>query len=150
MKKVVTIVIFFTVSIALHAQVTVSNEETSMQEVITKLFEGIAELDFDKIKRNCTSDVIVLESGAVWTMDTLTTKLEPLKKMQVKRTNTLKFIKTDIKGNTGWVIYNNRADMSINGRQRNIDWLESAVLVKEGQDWKVKLLHSTTVRQNGH
>ncbi len=66
--------------------------------------------------------------------------------MTFKRTNNLNFIKTEVKGNTAWVYYNNTAEMTINGKQRNANWLESAVLVKKDKDWKVKLLHSTTVQ----
>lgn len=139
-------ILFFITSLFLKAQ-PFSSQQQTVNAAVTKLFDGIAELDFAKMKTSATKDVIILESGAIWTMDSLTSRLEPLKKMSYKRINNLNFIKTEIKGNAAWVYYNNVADMIINGKQRNANWLESAVLVKEGKDWKVKLLHSTTIQQ---
>ena len=87
-----------------------------------------------------------MEDGAVWNMDTLTNKLSPLKTISFSRTNHLDFIQTEVKGTTAWVAYNNTADMNVKGQKRNVRWLESAVLVKEGKEWKVQLLHSTTLK----
>lgn len=144
------VITFFVSSFTLSAQKDMSHEQRRVNETVTKLFDGIAELDFSKIKRNTTEDVIVLESGAIWNMDSLTNRLEPLRKMNFKRTNDLNFIKTEVKGNTAWVIYNNTAKMSIDGKPRNANWLESAVLIKASKDWKIKLLHSTTVQPKEH
>ncbi|MCW3080158.1 nuclear transport factor 2 family protein [Segetibacter sp.] len=145
MREVMLIMLLFITSISVKAQ-NFSVEQKKVNETITALFDGIAELDFLKIKKNATRDLIVLENGAIWNTDTLTSRLEPLKKMSFKRTNTLNFINTEVKGNAAWVYYNNTAEMTINGKQRTAHWLESAVLVKEDKDWKVKLLHSTAVQ----
>lgn len=146
MKEIVVIIGFCIASLFTSAQQAELTQQKKVNEAVTKLFDGIAELDFTKIQHNATADLIILESGAIWNIDSLATHLEPLKKVSFKRINELDFIKTEVTGNTAWVIYNNVAKMTINGQQRNINWLESAVLVKEGEDWKVKLLHSTTVK----
>lgn len=137
--------LLFITSSYLNAQTQKIDEQKKINEIMTKFFDGIAELDFTKMKQYATKDVIVLESGAVWSMDSLTKFLAPLKSMNFKRTNELRFIQTEVKGNTAWVIYNNTANMTINGQQRNINWLESALLLKEDNVWKIKLLHSTTL-----
>ncbi|GEO07527.1 nuclear transport factor 2 family protein [Segetibacter aerophilus] len=147
MRDKILIMLLMVSSISVNAQ-TFSVEERKVNEVIIKMFDGIAELDFSKISKNATKDMIVLESGAIWNLDSLTARLAPLKKTDFKRTNKLDFIKTEVKANTAWVYYNNTAEMLINGKPRNANWLESAVLVKEGNDWKIKLLHSTTVKPN--
>lgn len=144
MRKGLLIILFSIASLTLKAQ-SFTSQQQQVNSTIAKFFDGIAELDFDKMKGSATNDIIILENGAIWTMDSLTSRLEPLKKMSYKRTNNLTFIKTEIKGNTAWVYYNNIADIIINEKPRNANWLESAVLVKEGEDWKVKLLHSTTI-----
>jgi len=69
-----------------------------------------------------------------------------LKGASFSRTNHLDFMQTEIKGNTAWSIYYNSADMIIDGLEVHREWLESAVLLKEGKVWKVKLLHSTTLK----
>jgi hypothetical protein len=33
----------------------------------------------------------------------------------------------------------------MNGQKIEYYWLESAVLIKEGNEWKVKMLHSTRI-----
>ena len=117
-----------------------------VNQTITKFFDAIAALDTKMMKEYTTKDFLLLEDGGVWNMDTLTNKLSPLKTISFSRTNHLDFIQTEVKGTTAWVAYNNTADMTVNGQKRNVRWLESAVLVKEGKEWKVQLLHSTTLK----
>jgi ketosteroid isomerase-like protein len=54
----------------------------------------------------------------------------------------------DVDGNAAWGSYYNEATIRVaDGTVRNVQWLESAVLIKQGNDWKIKLLHSTRIRQ---
>ena len=99
-------------------------------------------------KKYCTIDFLLLEDGDVWNMDTLANKLSPFKAVSFSRTNHLDFIRTQVKGNIAWVAYSNSADMVINGQKMNVQWLESAVLVKEGNEWKIQLLHSTPLNSS--
>ena len=133
-------------STCINAQTPKSNEQTMVNQTIIKFFDAIAALDTKMMKQYTTKDFLLLEDGAVWNMDTLTNKLSPLKTISFSRTNHLDFIQTEVKGTTAWVAYNNTADMNVNGQKRNVRWLESAVLVKEGKEWKVQLLHSTTLK----
>ena len=121
-------------------------EQTSVQQAVIKLFDGIATLDEPMIRQQVTTDFLLLEDGAVWTTDTLMTKLNPLKAVRFSRVNHLDFIQTDVKGNTAWVAYHNTADMTINEAKRAANWLESAFLVKQAGVWKIQFLHSTVVK----
>jgi ketosteroid isomerase-like protein len=111
MRKIIFLMLLFITSSYLNAQTQKIDEQKKLNEIMTKFFDGIAELDFTKMKQYATKDVIVLESGAVWSMDSLTKFLAPLKSMNFKRTNELRFIQTEVKGNTAWVIYNNTANI---------------------------------------
>jgi len=142
MRKKFFIVILFA-GLNAHAQTT---EQTKVNQSLMKLFDALAALDINGIKEFSTKDLTILESGAVWNLDTLSHKIDGLKAVSFSRTNHLEFVQTEIKGNIAWVVYYNSADMIIEGVEVHRKWLESAVLVKEGKVWKVKLLHSTTLR----
>jgi rhodanese-related sulfurtransferase len=120
-------------------------EKDSIEASISKFFDGLSEINADKLKAYTTADFMVLESGEVWNMDTLVNKISPLKNSGIQRLNKFEFIRTEQKGNIAWVSYHNTANFSLNDRKRSVHWLESAVLIKENGRWKIKLLHSTTV-----
>jgi ribonucleotide reductase beta subunit family protein with ferritin-like domain len=128
------------------AQKTPSKEQENVQQVIVKLFDGIAKQEMAQIKEQCTSNIMILESGEIWTLDTLIQKIGQKRPADFTRVNTIDFIDTQIEGNTAWTSYNNRADISVNGQQRFVTWLETAILFKEMNKWKVKVLHSTLVK----
>jgi len=123
-----------------------SAEQTKVNQSLVKLFDALAELDINGIKEYSTKDLTILESGAVWNLDTLARKIDQLKAVSFSRTNHLDFVQTEIKGNIAWSVYYNSADMIIEGVEVHRKWLESAVLVRDGKVWKVKLLHSTTLK----
>ncbi len=147
MKKPFLLLSFLIVTATyLNAQTRNNSEQTKVNQTVIKLFDGIAALDMKMVGRHSTEDFLLLEDGAVWNMDTLASRLNPLKAVSFSRTNRLDFIRTEVEGNSAWVAYNNAADMVVNGQKRNIQWLESAFLVKQGNDWKVRMLHSTVLK----
>lgn len=125
-----------------------TKKEQKVQQVVTELFQALADRDFDKLKANCTSDITVLENGITWNLDTLEQKINSTKAIpDFKRVNMIGFLDTRVKGKTAWVSYNNRADLTRNGQKGYVQWLESVVLVKEGKVWKIQLLHSTLIKR---
>lgn len=137
---------FFAAALFLNAQTQKNNEPAKVNQAVNRFFDGIAALDTKLMQQYTTKNFLLLEDGAVWNMDTLTKKLSPLKTMSFSRTNHLNFIRTEVTGSTAWVAYYNTADMSVNGQKMNVQWLESALLVNEGNGWKIKMLHSTTLK----
>jgi hypothetical protein len=121
-------------------------EQAKVNQSLIRLFDALAALDLSTIKGFSTNDFTILESGAVWNLDTLTRKIEQMKAVSFNRINHLDFVQTEIKGSIAWTVYYNSAEMTIDGVEVHRRWLESAVLVKEAKLWKVKLLHSTTIR----
>src|SRR5258707_15880947 len=142
MKKTLFIALLF-VGLGVNAQ---HREQTKVNQSLVKLFDALAALDMKTVREFSTKDLTILESGVVWNLDTLVRKVDQLKGASFSRTNPLDFLQTEIKGNTAWSIYYNSADMIIDGLEVHREWLESAVLLKEGKVWKVKLLHSTTLK----
>jgi ketosteroid isomerase-like protein len=131
-----------------EAQARWTKKEQKVQQVVTEMFQALADRDFGKLKANCTADIIVLENGVVWNLDTLQEKINLSKAIpDFNRVNTIEFADTRIKGKTAWVSYYNRADYIRNGKKSYVQWLESVVLVKMGRKWRVQLLHSTVVKR---
>ena len=120
-------------------------QKDSIEASITKFFDGLSEINADKLKAYTTGDFLLLEGGEVWNMDTLVNKISPRKNSGIQRVNKFEFIRTEQNGNIAWVSYHNRADFSLNDKKQTVKWLESAVLIKENGRWKIKLLHSTKV-----
>jgi ketosteroid isomerase-like protein len=127
-----------------------TSEEKQVQQVIIDMFQGLADRDSDKTLKHCTEDLIILEHGVVWNTDSVVKVIDKMKGKDLKRINTINFTSTEIAGNVAWVYYDNQADITYNGNQRSIKWLESAVLVKHKDKWKIKLLHSTIVERKNY
>jgi len=127
-----------------------SNSEKNIQHVVTNFFDALSELDAEKAKTFCTSEVAILESGKVWNFDSLALQINTrkVKSYDFKRINKLNFLKTNISGNTAWLYYMNEAMITFDGKMTHVKWIESAVLVKEKKgSWKISLLHSTEVER---
>ena len=142
MKRILallTLALFF--SYSSFAQI----DKTQIEAAIVQFFDGLSELNNDKLKDITTPDFLLLEVGDVWNLDTLINKIAPLKNMKYDRKNRFEFIKTEQSGNTACVSYHNWADFTVNTNQRTVRWLESAVLINEKGKWRIKLLHSTQI-----
>jgi ketosteroid isomerase-like protein len=146
MKKTFLAAAFGLVVLAAAAQSKPSAEAAPVQQAIRGVFDGFSALSLEEIMRHCTPDVTILEDGVVWNADSMATNLKRLKGADFKRVNSFNFLQTEVRGNTAWTSYFNQADVQVNGKAYQLRWLESAVLVKEGGQWKIKILHSTVIR----
>ncbi len=126
-----------------------NGDQLQVSEKVTALFTAISDYDTAAIRSYCSDDIVLLENGIIWNLDSLLLKVNEKKAMKLKRINTLDFISIDIRGNSAWVVYRNRADVTVNERSAFIIWMESVVLVKEEHQWKIKLLHSTMKERGG-
>ena len=134
--------------VSLHAQRSTEVDLRNVKAAVTGMFDGLAELNAEKIRTHVTDDFLLLENGEIWNMDTVTVYLERSVKRykEFKRTNRFDFFRWDIHGNTAWISFYNQADILADGVPRKVRWLESAVLVRSGQQWKIQLFHSTVLK----
>lgn len=123
-------------------------ERQQVQDVVHRIFEGFSNGSFAMIEEAVTPDVKILESGEVWTLDTIATYFRKPRPADFTRTNRLDFFQTEVQEKMAFVSYHNTARIHANGKDRIVKWLESAVLVKEGRTWKVKMLHSTRLEKD--
>jgi len=145
MRNVLGLFLMMILSLSLVAQGQ-EKENTVIQSSVVRLFEGMSAIDADLIKAELTDDFILLEDGKIWNTDSLLNAVLKYKVLDIQRLNKLEFVSTQQKGNTAWVSYFNRADLSYKGKQMAVRWLESAVLVNEDRRWRIKMLHSTVLK----
>ncbi len=122
------------------------SDTNELHRPIIRFFDGLSLVREDLIVDNTTKDFLLLEAGLLWNNDTLINRIRPLKNTNFERKNEFKFIATKQQGNIAWVSYWNQATISRNGNSRILKWLESVVLVKEDERWKIQLMHSTPIR----
>lgn len=140
MKSILTLVFLVSFQISQAQQKIIALKP---EESIRQVFEALSDGSIEKMEPVVTPDVKILEHGVVWTMDTIRHYLGKKRPEDFKRVNSFDFFQMEISGNMAFVSYYNRADIHSNGKDRTVKWLESAVLVKDKNIWKVKMLHST-------
>jgi len=112
------------------------------------MFQALADRNLAKLKLNCTADILIIETGEVWNLDTLVQAVSQNTAADFKRINSFEFINTKVSGKTGWTTYYNQAEVTRNGKHRPVKWIETAILVKEDGQWKIKTLHSTLLKRS--
>ncbi|QDP02412.1 hypothetical protein [Thalassotalea sp. PS06] len=112
----------------------------SFQPVID-IFSGLSDGDKDKVKNSVTDDFILLEQGEVWDLEiTLSIVKGP-----IPRTNGFNIISSDIRDDLALYNYWTQSKIGEGDNPSVITWLESVVVVKTDQGWKLQQFHSTKV-----
>src|SRR5690606_25474779 len=133
-----------------------NNETAELEKTIENSFREIwSELDESRVEKFYTPEFTLFEDGEVYDLDSVRNFIIRQKEQlssgenkthKFERINRFEFIHSETEGNTGWIYYHNFAEFTMDGTPiANIDWLESAVLEKSQQGWKIKCLHSTLV-----
>ncbi len=109
---------------------------------VKELFSAMSRHDGEAMRATATKDFQLLEHGEDWSMQRLVEAVQPNGK-PYDRKNFFKQIRATQKGDMAWVSYWNKAEIRSASKLRTLIWLESAVMVKDGDRWKVQLMHST-------
>ncbi|HLO36946.1 MAG TPA: nuclear transport factor 2 family protein [Lacibacter sp.] len=130
---------------AITSAQTTNSEQVTVQQTIQNLFTALSNRDSAGLRLHSTADVHFYEYGEVWTIDTLIKKVMYVKPADYKRTNSFEFVETTIDGNTAWVTYYLQSEITRNGKKEIVKWMETVVLVKQKEQWKIQLLHSSLI-----
>jgi hypothetical protein len=142
--KLLIFVICFTSTAVAQTQ----SEKQQVHQAVHLVFEAFSEANIVKMEQAVTPDVKILETGEVWTLDTIRSYFRKPRPADFKRVNNLDFFQTEVRNKMAFVSYYNTADIRANGNNRTVKWLESAVLIKDDKTWKVKMLHSTRLEKD--
>lgn len=115
------------------------------EAVLFSYFDGIMNLDYQKMREACSSDFLLFEDGIIWTVEDHISYLEA---MEGKGSISYSFadVKKNIEGSVAWITHRNIAEAAIEGNSMQFEWIESAVLRKIDGNWKMVLLHSTSAK----
>ena len=149
LKKIIILILAIYISTLLHAQQQLTKDQQEVNQTVINFFEAISNRNSADLKDNCTVDILLLENGSIWNADTLILKAITLNTAtDFKRINTFDFINTTVADNTAWVTYNLSSEITRNGKQSTVQWMETVIVIKEKQKWKIKVLHSTLIKRN--
>jgi len=149
MKKLSFILTAILFTILLQAQAQSTESQQAVQQTVIKLFDALSNRDSASLKQYCTNDIRLYEYGMAWNMDTLINRAITLNTAtDFKRINTIDFINTTINREVAWATYHLHSEITKDGKQASIKWLETVILINEKNNWKVKVLHSSLIKRN--
>jgi len=122
-----------------------TNDEVKVTEVVRSMFAALSAEDIPKLRALIAPDFYAFEAGGRITGDTL---IELIKKAHAAGKVyvwTVNEPEVHIEGNIAWLTYINRGSIKDASETKNVSWLESAVLQKEKDNWRVQFFHSTRV-----
>lgn len=148
MKSSIVFILALFFSIAVQSQKLSTQDEQEVQEVVVKFFDTLSARDSVALKKYCSADILLLERGAVWNLDSLIRlAITENTANDFRRKNSFEFINTEVDTQTAWTTYDLQSEIFRHGKQIHVHWLETVVAVKENDRWKIKLLHSTLLNE---
>lgn len=148
MQKINLLLVLLLLSVITSAQNS-TKEQEAVQQTVVKFFDALSNRDSVNLKAMSTADITLYEYGGVWTIDTLILKAITLNMAkEFARTNTFEFIHTTVDNKMALVNYRLQSVIMRDGKQATLHWLETVVLIKERNQWKVKHLHSTLIKRS--
>jgi len=148
LKKIIILLPAIYFSALLPAQQQLTKDQQEVQQTVINFFSALSNRDSVSLKNNYTADILLFETGSIWNADTLILKAITLNTAtDFKRINTFDFINTTVANNTAWVTYNLQSEITRNGKQSAVQWMETVIATKEKQKWKIKVLHSTLLKR---
>ena len=125
----------------------------AVKHLIEGSFQEIwSDLDTSRILTYHTDDFILLEQGLVWNNDSIARYLLEEQKrreeVQYQRLNRFDYVRSVQRQNTIWVAYKNYGTW-VKGSDTlgTAQWLESAIAIRENDQWKIQQLHSTRMEK---
>jgi len=149
LKKIIILILAIYTSTLLQAQQQLTKDQQAVHKTVINFFEALSNRDSVSLNDHCTADILLFETGSIWNADTLILKAITLNTAtDFKRINSFDFINTTVADNTAWVTYNLHSEITRNGKQSTMQWMETVIVIKEKQKWKIKVLHSTLTKRN--
>lgn len=143
MQKIKILFFILLISVTVHAQ-KAATEQKIVQQAIENMFTALTNGDTSVLKTLVTSKVHFYEYGQIWNIDTIISITMMGKTIpDFKRTNSFEFISTTVIKKTAWVTYYLQSVIAGDGKQEMVKWLETVVLIKDENKWKIDVLHST-------
>jgi ketosteroid isomerase-like protein len=121
------------------------DEEAVKQAVKNYYYLYFVKMDKNEYRSILTEDYLILENGELLDAEG-DIALMPEPDSSYERTDTFDFRYVKIEGDIAYTVYFLKAEIKdkTNGTI-NKEWLESTILRRSGDGWKIALLHSTRI-----
>lgn len=122
-------------------------EHRAVEAAVTDSFFGAIErFDHTALRRSVTPDFELVEDTLRLGIDQF---VELVRSFEGKATIVYRFdaFNTRTASRTAWTTYRNRGTMTAQGQRTEFEWLETAVLLRQGGTWRIDRLQSTPVRR---
>ena len=145
MKKGKIILVLLIISVSTLKMFAGDDEEAVKQAIKNDYYLYFVKMDENAYRSILTEDYLLLENGELFDAEG-DIALMPKPDSGYERTDTFDFRYVKIEGDFAYAVYFLKADITekVNGTIHK-EWLESTILRRSGDSWKIALLHSTRI-----
>jgi ketosteroid isomerase-like protein len=145
MRWILFIGIFLFRSNSLFSQ---SNSDSlDVVALIKSDYVALGNADIEARKKNCAQDYILIENGEIWNLEKELGYMKSKMSEKTVRQDHFDFKTVKIIGDVAYLVYELRSEITRDGAVKNIQWTESAIVSKYSGAWRIKLIHSTKIRE---
>jgi hypothetical protein len=114
-------------------------------ETVKAIFDAAKTDDLDKFHSVTTRGFYMFDQGARFDGDAIMALVKADHAAGKRYDWNITDPEVHVIGNTAWIAYTNNGSMTDASGTQKLQWLESAFLQKEGDQWKIAFFHSTRV-----
>jgi len=122
-----------------------ANDEVQVTEAVRTMFAALSAENIPKLRTVIAPDFYAFEAGGRITGDALIDLIKKAHAVGKTYIWTVTEPEVHIDGIMAWVTYINRGSIKDASETKEVSWLESAVLRKEKDNWRIQFFHSTRV-----
>jgi hypothetical protein len=122
------------------------SDEEKVQQTISEAFKDLETGDFAGYRARLTQGFYMFDGGKCFSADVLIGQLTRMRASGTRYHWSVTKADVHVKGATAWIAYVNDGNVSTSEGVQSRQWLESAFLVKEANEWKVAFWHSTPIQ----
>ena len=143
MKQITLILLFL---IPYNSISQIKNDSIAITQVLKKTYEALGNYDVQSYLENCTEDYLLVENGEfIWTLEQEIDHFKKNQNLDIIRKDRFKIHTLKIVDDFAYIVYDLWSEMEKNNLVRKFHWVESSILRKDGEKWKVELIHSTKI-----
>ena len=120
-----------------------ANATDAVVEAVKTIFVAATADDLGKFHSVVTPGFYIYDSGVRFDGDVIMTLLKAAHAKGQKYEWNVTNPDVHITGDTAWIAYVNQGSMTDASGKQDLQWLESAFLVKQDGAWKIAFMHST-------
>ena len=120
-------------------------DEEAVAQTLRLMYVALTKEDTAQLRAVTTSDFHAFDGGEKMTGDELMALIKSLHAAGKTFVWTVTEPRVRIEGAVAWITYLNRGSVQDVAGKKDVSWLESAVLLKEGGTWRIQFFHSTRV-----